>query len=293
MVLVFLGGVLTAVLIWLLMRKYNRDHRRDVPTSRVVTPPTLSPDSTVPIVGPFRKADADHGTSVPVIVPPADETILPDVPPLPASGSPPVTQNAVADEGKATAEKQTPRKQGADSKHRNTGGGSKPRKGSIGGGLSAEQTKDHSRSEHRRRKTKKLDQKSPSPVDSGISKRKSKHKHSKSQDSQATRDGAADAKATTQAPTQEPSPPEQQTSPPPDAEAGAAAGPAAETHESADPKLVKELRDIVIKRRASCVSTHSVRQKRHIPTAPKVLLGFLFGKAVQVLFLNCSIRRQR
>ncbi|KAK8781927.1 hypothetical protein V5799_016729, partial [Amblyomma americanum] len=95
MVLVFIGGVLTGVLIWLLMRKYNRDHRREGGTPRAATPPTLSPESTVPIMGPFRKGDSHHGTAVPVVVPPADLPALPNVPavpPQPASEPPPVTQ---------------------------------------------------------------------------------------------------------------------------------------------------------------------------------------------------------
>ncbi|XP_077489188.1 uncharacterized protein LOC144100013 [Amblyomma americanum] len=281
MVLVFIGGVLTGVLIWLLMRKYNRDHRREGGTPRAATPPTLSPESTVPIMGPFRKGDSHHGTAVPVVVPPADLPALPNVPavpPQPASEPPPVTQTTGAEADKVTAppkKQPPPLKQGADSKYRSKGGGGKPKKSSPTSGFSPERTKEQSKSEHRRRKTKKSDQMSPSIIESGLSKRNSKSKRSKRHDSEAARDGPMDSasRATTPARTtlsQELSPPEQQTSLPSNAEAATAECPAAETHESVDPDVVKELREIVIKRRASHVSMHSMRQQRHIPTAPKV-----------------------
>ncbi|KAL3240225.1 hypothetical protein MRX96_047935 [Rhipicephalus microplus] len=55
MSLVAVGLILIGLLIWVLMRLYNREYRREAAPSRIATPGTGSPaDTTATIVGPFR-----------------------------------------------------------------------------------------------------------------------------------------------------------------------------------------------------------------------------------------------
>ncbi|XP_077527629.1 uncharacterized protein LOC144139002 [Haemaphysalis longicornis] len=145
MALVALGAMLTAVLIWFLMRKYHRDHPRLLATpTQIATPPTsATPDISA------------HRPSPPA--PHAETNAEGAVPKKPPSG------NGTVD--KAPAAKAAE----ADAKRR-SGGASKHRKGSLDSSKASTATERPTR-DTRKHKAKKGGKTAISPVDSGIIRR--------------------------------------------------------------------------------------------------------------------------
>ncbi|KAH8037002.1 hypothetical protein HPB51_008328 [Rhipicephalus microplus] len=201
MSLVAVGLILIGLLIWVLMRLYNREYRREAAPSRIATPGTGSPaDTTATIVGPFRTSGKNlptHGMdsgrpSAEVSEKPKDHTAVSreETPSLldkrkskRTEGKPKDKPTKHKSEGKPTESKSKKRpvdesvdkraayKEGLEAKaHRHR---SKLPPGSPTSPSSLEPSKEQPlQSEHRKKKPKESGQLSPTSVESSISKRK-------------------------------------------------------------------------------------------------------------------------
>ncbi|XP_070380378.1 uncharacterized protein DDB_G0286299-like isoform X2 [Dermacentor albipictus] len=295
MALVAVGSVLIALLLWLLMRKYNRQYPKEGEPSRIATPATMSRETTVTLLGPCKQPNEFPSVSGVEITKRASEELDPrpkETPAVspgekPASAEKSMEKPMGQDKKKhkpadKPADKQVADKEGVEAKGQGLSG--KKREGSPAGAGSSEQNKEQQpKGEHRKKKSKKSDQRSPTSVDSDFSKRKSKQpKRSKPSGTQpdaanATTDAAvvsptSPSEGATQEPTSDTtSPPLPQQ--PSQAEAQAshqgAKGPtvaivdpgaASHTHDLDDSTLQK-LRKEVMTRRASHVSAHSARSR--------------------------------
>ncbi|XP_075557464.1 uncharacterized protein LOC142589766 isoform X2 [Dermacentor variabilis] len=303
MALVAIGAVLIALLIWLLMRKYNREYPREAEPSRIATPASASAETTVTVLGPCKKLNEYPSVSGQEISKRASEEL--DVRPKETPVVSPGEKLASAEKptgkpmGKTTdkkdkaadklADNQVADKEGVEAKGQGLSG--KKREGPPASVGSLEQNKEHQhKGEQHKKKSKKSDLRSPTIVDSGFSKHKSKQpKRSKPPATQpdaanATTDaGAVSPTSPSEGVTQEPT--SDTTSPalpqPSQAEAQASQpgaksptvaivdpGAASDTHDLDDSTL-RKLRKEVIMRRASHVSTRSARS-RTLAESPKV-----------------------
>ncbi|XP_049523094.1 uncharacterized protein LOC125945390 [Dermacentor silvarum] len=225
MALVAIGSVLIALLIWLLMRKYNREYPRNVEPSKVATPATISRETTAASIwGPCKKPNENPSISGVGITQPVSEGLnrKPKESLAVFPGKKPPSAEYLTDKstGKTTDKKKdkpadkredkpVADKQGVDA--RAQGHASKKREGSTGSAASLEQNKEQRTKDEQREKSKKSEQLSASIVDSGFSKHKSKQpKRSKPAGAQpdtavATTDaGAVSPKAPPEGVTQEP-----------------------------------------------------------------------------------------
>lgn len=311
MTLVAIGSVLLALLIWLLMRKYNREHPRNVEPSRIATPGTRTPETTATILGPCNKRNEYLSISGVGVTKQASEELDKKSKETPAvslreksASTEKPTDNPT---GKTTDKKQDKQadkpeertvaeKEGAEAEAQ--GHGSKNREGSPGSPESLEQNKGKQpKGEPLKKKSKKSDQLPPPIPDSGSSKHKSKQpKRSKPGGAQpdtaiATRGpGAVAPTAPPEGVTQEltsdttspasPQKPSQaEASAPQASQLGAKShtvaivdrDPTSDTHDLDDSTLQK-LRKEVLMRRASHASMHSTRL-RPVVESPKVSDG--------------------
>ncbi|KAH7949967.1 hypothetical protein HPB49_017811 [Dermacentor silvarum] len=287
MALVAIGSVLLALLIWLLMRKYNREHPRNVEPSRIATPGTRTPETTATILGPCNKRNEYPSITGVGVTKQASEELDKK------SKETPADKQADKPEDKTVADKE-----GAEAEAQ--GHGSKNREGSPGIPESLEQNKEKQpKGEPLKKKSKKPDQLPPPIPDSGSiffsgsSKHKSKQpKRSKPGGAQpdtaiATRGAGAVAptappEGVTQEPTSDttspasPKPSQAEASAPQASQLGAKShtvaivdrDPTSDTHDLDDSTLQK-LRKEVLMRRASHASMHSTRL-RPVVESPKV-----------------------
>ncbi|XP_050029598.1 uncharacterized protein [Dermacentor andersoni] len=305
MALVAIGAVLIALLIWLLMRKYNREYPREGDPWRIATPASVSPETTVTVFGPCKQPNEYPSVSGMEITKRAsgERDPRPKETPAVSPGEKLASAEKPKDKpmGKTTdkkkdkaadklADKQVADKEGVEAKAQALSG--KKCEGSSAGVGSLEQNKEQQpKGEQRKKKPKKSDQRSPTIVDSGFSKRKSKQpKRSKPSGTQpdaanATTDAGvvsptSPSEGVPQEPTsdttspallQQPSQAVAQASRPGTKSPTVAIvdhGAASDTHDLDDSTLQK-LRKEVMMRRASHVSTRSARS-RTAAESPKV-----------------------
>lgn len=185
MSLVAVGAVLIGLLIWLLMRKYNREYRREAEPSKIATPGTMSPETTATLVSPFRGPDKNfsaHGMDSPrprsekSQKPKDDAAVSSDESPSSAEKQKgkraeekpkdkPTKEKSKDRPADESADKPVADREGVDVKAR--GRRSKRPVGSPASAGSLEPSKAQSpKSEHRKKKSKKSGQLSPTNVDS-------------------------------------------------------------------------------------------------------------------------------
>ncbi|KAL1468762.1 hypothetical protein MTO96_041272 [Rhipicephalus appendiculatus] len=288
MSLVAVGIVLIGVLIWVLMRKYNREHRREAAPSRIATPGTVTP--TV-MDSPRRSTEESEKPKDIAAVSP-DET-----PPLAANRMGKRAEEKPKDKptkekskGKQTEEKSKDKpadesaakpvedRKKVDAKAH--GHHSKSPASSTASARSLEPNKEQPpKSEHRKKKSKKSSQISPTNVESKMSKRKSpkQKKRSKQAGTQPAPETASASEGSgvpslaspAGGATQEPASatvqqPSQAQVPEPGTKSPTVEivdpSPNSESHDLDDATLQK-LRKEVLMRRASHVSMHSIRPR--------------------------------
>ncbi|KAH6942244.1 hypothetical protein HPB50_002064 [Hyalomma asiaticum] len=225
MALVAIGSALTGLLIWFLMRQYNREYRREAEPSRVTTPVSMSRETTATLVGPWKRPEQTASVTGVDSEWPASQKRA-KTKKIQATSLDENLSSAVMYKDKKTekkpkdkATKDKPKERSPKDKSKDTRAEEKPKDkatdkpapdkeaidekprgqfikkptGSPGSDQSLEEKEQQPKGESQKKKSKKSDKLSPTTVDSGLSKPKGskQHKRSKPSETKAAQDPGA------------------------------------------------------------------------------------------------------